>query len=72
MQTLTQLTAALPDGAAVMTALLDAARHALTVGIQQGFVLGAILTALCILASVLMPELHLHRRQAPILSEPAE
>jgi EmrB/QacA subfamily drug resistance transporter len=73
MQTLTQLTAALPDGPALMTVVLDAARSALTVGIQHGFILGAVLTGLCVLGAILMPDLRLDRKHAPpILAEKAE
>jgi hypothetical protein len=63
LNALAQIANTLPNGEALMTALLDVARHALAEGIHQGFLVVTVTSALGIVAALLIPHINLKQRQ---------
>lgn len=57
LRLLTEATAALPNGAEMLQALLETARHALAVGIHDGFWMVTIASAIGIVAAFMIPHL---------------
>lgn len=70
LRLLTQATAALPNGDQLLRALLDTARHALAIGIHDGFWMLTIVSALGIAAAFMIPHLDFKKR-AQTMGNPA-
>ncbi len=59
----------LPNGTVLMQALLDVARHALAEGVQQGFIMVTVTSALGILVALMIPHINLKQRHTgPVMA----